>query len=112
MINTSIGAPINPELLQNYFHNLVNQFFKILPMREEEEGSLYAYMNSLQAELMGCAAFVRVVGTDPMFLSLLSILQYLIDNNPCEVCITKREVFKAISLCNKLQSRYGGGADF
>ena len=40
-------------VLSNYLRNLVNLFFKILPIRESEEPSLTSYMVSLQTELIG-----------------------------------------------------------
>ena len=51
MIATTAGIPIDSEILHNYFRNLVNHFFKILPIREQKEESLTTYMQSLQAEL-------------------------------------------------------------
>ena len=106
MVNTVTGTPVTTNLLKNYFHNLVNQFFKILPMRENNEDSLITYMQSLQTELLGCKDFIPEVGVNPQYLTLLSILQYLIDNPSCTVVIVKREVFRAISICNKLKSVY------
>lgn len=96
------GTPVAAELLQNYFKNLVNQFFKILPIRESGEASLPVYMASLQAELLGCQGLVTWLRNDASYLTLLAILQYLIDNPSCTVREVKREVFKAISICNRL----------
>ena len=42
---------------------------------------------------------------DERYLKLIAILQYLIDSD-CDVGIVKREVFKSISLCKKLQDLY------
>jgi len=39
-------------------------------------------------------------------VSLLNILQYLIDNPECSLTVVKREVFRAISICNKLKAKY------
>lgn len=105
MIETSAGTPLTPELLRNYFKSLVNQFFKILPMRENEENSLTTYMQSLQAELLGCQELIGNLREDASYLTLLSILQYLIDNPDCQVRAVKREVFKCISICNKLKAQ-------
>lgn len=105
MINTSAGAPITSELLRNYFKSLVNQFFKILPMRENGEDSLQTYMQSLQVELIGCQELLGNLKNDASYLTLLSILQYLIDNKDCTVREVKREVFKCISICNKLKAQ-------
>lgn len=106
MIQTTNGIPMNEEVLSNYLRNLVNQFFKILPIRENEEMSLVSYMESLQIELMGCSELVCAIQNDSLFLSLLSILQFLICHPDSAVHVYKREVFKAISICNKLKARY------
>jgi hypothetical protein len=106
MIQTTAGVPMDAQVLNNYFRALINLFFKILPIWESGESSLETYMRSLQAELLGCKALIDVIHADPMFLSLVSILQYLIDNPSCEKPIIKREVFKAISICNKLKAKY------
>lgn len=105
-VNTAIGTPVTANLLHNYFHNLVNQFFKILPMRENDEASLATYMQSLQVELLGCKEFIPEIRENSLYLTILSILQYLIDNPECTIREVKREVFRAISICNKLKSIY------
>jgi len=105
-ILTKRGTPFDSTVLRNYLCNLVNLFFKILPIRESEEPSLKTYMESLQAELLGCEALIEVINADPMLLSLVSILQYLIDHTESDVAVFRREVFKAISICNKLKARY------
>lgn len=97
---------INSELVRNFLNNLVNKFFKILPMREQEEKTLNTYIKSLQVELLGCKELVAAIKYDDLYLTLLSILQYLIDYPECSVNEVKREVFRAISVCNKLKSRY------
>ena len=93
-------------VLDNYLRSLINLFFKILPLKESGERSLETYMKSLQAELLGCNALVEVIHDDSMFLSLASILQYLIDNPDCDVVFVRREVLRAISICNKLREKY------
>ena len=105
-IETSAGVPISNSLLKNYFRNLVNQFFKILPMRENEEASLNIYIKSLQLELLGLKGFIPEIYDNPLYLTLLSILQYLIDNIDCPLSDVRREIFRAISICNKLKSVY------
>ena len=105
MMQSQVG-PMDSEAVSNYIGVLVNQFFKILPMREAETVSLGTYMESLQLEVYGCASLVNSLYCDEKFLSLLSILQYLIDNPVSEVCVYKREVFKAIGICNKLRDKY------
>lgn len=109
ILRTSVNTELNSEILCNYFGTLVNQFFKILPMRENNEESLPVYIESLQVELLGCNGLVEALEFDPSFLSLVNILQFLIDNPECSVKVTKREVFKAISICNKLKGQFQNG---
>lgn len=106
MINTTVGVPMDASVLRNYFKTLINLFFKILPIWESGESSLTVYMKSLQAELLGCKELIEAIHEDAQFLSLISILQYLIDTPSCDISIVKREVFRAISICNKLKARY------
>lgn len=104
-MNTITGHEISNELLINYLDTLVNQFFKILPIKESGEPSLNEFMRSLQIELIGCSALAEALSNDAMLLSLISILQYMIDND-CDTPVVKREVFKAISICKKLKKKY------
>ncbi len=106
MIQTKLGIEMNDVLLSGYMGMLVNRFFKILPIRESGENSLDTYMRSLQLELLGCRSLICAIHEDPMFVSLLSILQYLIDTPDCPTTTVKREVFRAISICNKLRDQY------
>ena len=106
MIQTTVGVPMDATMLNNYFRALINLFFKILPIKESGESSLEVYMRSLQAELLGCKELIEAIHDDPLLLSLIAILQYLIDTPECEVSVVKREVFRAISICNKLKARY------
>ena len=106
MVDTVIGDKVDSRLLRNYFTNLVNHFFKILPIRENEESSLPTYMRSLQVELLGCKNFIPELCSDPSYLTLLGILQYLIDTPGCTLREVRREVFRSISICNKLKAVY------
>ena len=102
---TTTGHDIPTEMVDNYLKGLVNQFFKILPIKESGEPSLNEFMNSLQVELLGFQGLMAEVGNDSMYMTLLSILQYLIEND-CDTPTVKREVFKAISVCKKLRNKY------
>lgn len=105
MIETNSGVPITNKLLCNYFNCLVNQFFKILPMRESEEESLPVYMQSLKVQILGSQELIGDLRNEPDYLVLPSILQYLIDHPDCPTQSVKREVFKCIRICNKLKAR-------
>ena len=106
MIDTVINIPISDEMVCNYFKSLVNCFFKILPIRENGEDTLPIYIKSLQSELLGCKELICELNDDSNFLTLVSILQYLRDNPDCPVQDVKREVFRAIAICNKMKTRY------
>lgn len=109
MIETQTGVPMDQKTLRNYLRRLVDLFFKILPMRENEEPSLLEYIRSLQVELIGCSELIEVLKYDAQFLTLLGILQYLHDHSESSVEVYRREVFKAISICNSLKARYAAG---
>lgn len=114
MIDTSTGVQIDSVYLQNYFESLVNKFFKILPMREENEKSLNEYLKSFQRELIGCGEFITAVKDDGTYLEMLCILQFFlnnVENSDCDIKDIRREVFHAISLCNKMRSRFLNGGD-
>lgn len=107
-MTTTSGYELPIKLVSNYLDGLVNQFFKILPLKEDGEPSLNEFMKSLQVELIGHKSLMEYLHDDSMYMTLLSILQYLIDNNhdDFDTAIVKREVFKAISICKKLRKKY------
>lgn len=102
-------ALLSGKLLSNYLRSLVDRFFKILPMREDEEETLVVYIRSLQSELLGFKELIESLQHDALYVTLLSILQYMIDNPECPVDDVRREIFRAISICNKLRYRYTKG---
>lgn len=106
IVKTNVdGYDIPDRLFENYIRSLVNQFFKILPIRENEEPTLTEYMKNLQIELLGNKGLIVKLENDPQYLTLISILQYMIQND-CDVPTTRSQVFKAISICNRLKSKY------
>lgn len=94
------------ESMRKYVRGLVDRFFKILPLWESQEESLLTYLESLLLELKGFNGLMCVLHDDRDYVSLLAILQYLIDNPDTSVHTVKREVFRCISICNKLRARY------
>lgn len=98
--------PMYEATLQNYFQYLVNHFFKILPMKEQGEDSVDVYMESLKFEILGFDNLFVLTDHSPDVISLLAILQRLIDDPSCEIAVVKREVFRAISICNRLKEKY------
>lgn len=106
IFNTSINEKIDGKLLSNYFDRLVNQFFKLLPIREEEADTFATYSRSLQMEIIGCKKFIIFLNNDATILTLISILEYFASTPDVSVKEVKREVFKAIGLCQKLKKTY------
>lgn len=104
-MNTSTGLGIPNKVVSNYISSLVGRFYKILPIKESGVDSLALYIQSFQRELIGCKRLITEIDNDESFLVLLSILQYLSDND-CSLSIVKAEVFKAINVCKKLQRKY------
>lgn len=106
MINR-LGTEVSPRLTGNYFHWLVNQFYKILPIRENNSPTLTKYISSLQRELIGCKLFLPALCDDEYYLSLLSMLEHM--NFDCsDIAVLRSDVFKSISIIKKLENRYGG----
>lgn len=102
MKSESTQRNIGSTSISAYIESLVNRFFKILPMRENGEATLDVYMRGLQCELLGCQNLMPMFSENDAYISLLSILQFLIDNPECPVAEVKREVFAAISICKKM----------
>lgn len=96
------------QLRANYMRNLVNLFFKILPMWEDNVETLPCYMEELRDELIGNAYLIGCVDYDHRVMSLASTLQFLIDHPDEEVASVKRKVFRAIDLCKQLSAEYAG----
>lgn len=106
MTETAYGEAVSREVLAAYFRNLVNQLFKILPMRENNEETRGTYMESLIRELTGFQGLFDAVSNDAGLTQILAILEYLKENPDCAVATVRQEVFRAISICNKLKVRY------
>jgi len=98
---------LTPEVVARYFRYLVNRFFKILPIRENGEGSLVPYLTSLQRELSGFRNLIDYINGDAQYTALMAKLQWMIDNPDYKFMDFRSEVFGAISICNTLKVRYG-----
>lgn len=106
IVETVNGDTIDGAVVNNYFRLLVNLFFKILPIWESGDGSVKVYMENLQSEMLGCKNVIAAINNDGLFLSLISMLQDLIDHPGYDHAKVRRTVFNAITVCNKLNSRY------
>lgn len=104
-MTTSRDIDINDSMVINRLDSYINQFFKILPIKENGDETLGKYMLSLQREMLGCQSLIVELHYDSQYLTLLSILEYLIDND-CDVSVVRSEVFKAINILKKMRDRY------
>lgn len=93
------------KIVSKYLKSLIGKFYKILPIAESREPSLIKYMNSLQREMLGCNSLIVALEYDPLYMTLLSILQYLITYE-CEIPVVRSEVFRAIDICERLAKKY------
>ncbi len=102
----------NP-LFISYLKSLIDKVFKILPIYENEKENkiLFKYIQSLLYELNGLTYCVEDIKDDGIFLTIFATLEslsddaILLENNKETV---KREVFKCLTLINRLISIVSG----
>lgn len=99
---TQYGVNLNNAAVNRGLSSLINKFYKILPLRENEEPTLKQYMRGLQRELLGGASLLPALSDDGQFLAILSILQFMIDND-CDVDTVRSDVFKVINMLKRLK---------
>lgn len=104
-MKTRYNVEVNDEMFAKKLHGFVNQFYKILPIKESGEPTLVQYMKSLLREMLGCQALIAALENDAQYLSLLSILQYMIDHE-CDTATVKSDVFRAINILKRMQARF------
>ena len=110
MTDKTMTREYDAELVRNWLMSLVSRVYKILPIRENNEATLGQYMKSLQREMLGTKALIRALDSDGRYMSIISILQYMIDY-PCDISVTRSEVFKAIDILKKLIATYADGGE-
>jgi hypothetical protein len=93
-----------------YLDFLIGKLFKILPLREIESDSLPEYLDSLWIEMSGAYFTFPELQSNIEYISILNIIGYL-TTHKVSVKQCKREVFKMIRLCEKLQHQTGGVSD-
>lgn len=93
------------EMLVDWFNHLIGRVFKILPLSEKEPYALENYIGSLVFELSGSRSFIKKIRNDGYFLSLISVLYELLEGEH-EHHVYKREVFKCISIIEKINDKY------
>ena len=102
--------PVETE--ERYLHALVGKIFKLLPLRDEgDDAAFLKYAEALRHELSGYESVLRRVACDQDWVSILAVLTNIIDGDVASAQF-RRDVFRMISLCEQLISRYFyGGLD-
>ena len=103
---TIYNVEMSREVMKKRVNELINQFYKILPLRENESATLSQYTGSLLREMLGMKQLFVEWHDDSQYASLLGILQYISDNPTCDVSVVKSDVFKAINIIKRLQKKY------
>lgn len=102
---TSHNIELSDELISKQLRGMVNRYYKILPIKESGEATLGQYQRSLLREMLGMKELITALQNDDRYLSLLSILQYMIDYDP-DISTLRSDVFRAISILNHLREKY------
>lgn len=100
---------IDDRMIRRYLQNSVDKVFKILPLYEEENRTLKAYIQSLTIELRGFVSAYGSVGATE-YMSVISTLEGLngIVSESNKQPVVKREVFKCIETINKIYEMLEG----
>lgn len=104
---------VTQDLFESYLDSLVGRFYKIMPMKEDNDPTLNSYLKSFNRELCGSKSLILALDNNPYFIQLIGTVQYFIDNDiNKETCAT--EVKKCISISKKLKKKLiekGGGVN-
>lgn len=87
-----------------HLNSIVNSVFKVLPLYEEQNVGLKAYIESLLFELYGLQNIIEINHSHE-YLSLLSTLESIkveIKSENGKKSIVKREVFKSINIVKNM----------
>lgn len=95
-MNTKYGK-ISDKTYKDYKGKLINNIYKILPMKEEKTDTINVYIESVLYELVGMEKVLYEAGE---ICSIISVLENLITEQDLKV--VKREVFRAISLVKRM----------
>lgn len=107
MINMTV---IDDKAIKKYLQSTIDKIFKVLPLYEEKNRTLEAYVGSLIIELKGFVASYGNVGiTEYMsVIATLEGIQRIVDEKGKQPVI-KREVFKCIETIKKIDDMLEGG---
>lgn len=103
---TVYGTEVSRKMTKSRVDELINQFYKILPMKESGSDTLTQYIGSLLREMLGMKELMTEWHEDGRYISLCGILQHLLDHPDCGTDVVRSDVFKAIGLIKLLQKKY------
>lgn len=98
---------ISYEMFDKYLDLLIDGFYKILCLYEDQSETLYQHIQSFLFELSGSENIVECFNDNPLFIVLLSTTESIGDDvlfgDFDNQSFIKREVFKSISIINKIR---------
>lgn len=97
---TKYGFEISTSVLEQNITRLVNQLWKIIPMRENDED----WARQLETVKLEIAGLNEIFVQDPRFLQLLSKLEGLQVEQSIEFPVYRKTVFEAISLLQECKN--------
>ena len=99
-MRTKYDFDISQSVVNQNITRLVNQLWKIIPMRENEED----WARQLETVKLEIAGLNEVFVQDPRFLQLLSKLEGLQLEQDIEFPVYRKTVFEAISLLQECKN--------
>ena len=99
-METKYGYDISQEVIKQNMTRLVNQLWKIIPMRENNED----WARQLETVKLEVAGLNEIFVQDPRFLQLLSKLEGLQIEQDIEFPVYRKTVFEAISLLQECKN--------
>lgn len=84
-----------------YLNRMINELYKILAMKDEEDFTLPKYIDSVYIQLVGGAENFPELKTNQKYVSIINIIQYF-RTNEFDKQLCKREILKCTNLLAKL----------
>ena len=103
---TKYGTDFSRKMKKSRVDELINQFYKILPMKENNSVTLSQYIGSLLRELLGMKELMLEWQDDGQYITLCGILQFFLDHPDVATETVRSDVFKAINIIKRLQKKY------
>lgn len=95
--NTKYGFCIPPESIKKYVSKLINQTWKLIPMREQDED----WQRQLDIVILDISGLSDIFIAEPLFLQLLTKLE-TIKYEELTFDIYRKRVFESIGLLQEL----------